>query len=541
VTLYRRLFDILSNPTFRSYRSLLTPTVELLLVLLRLSLTGKNASSVPPAVSRRLRFSLPAVMELCYLLVFGHTVLEREKVRKVMRVRVAGTRLLRSLILLLSRLSGLGELLPVMVRLGCCEWALEVLKEMRDHPPSVAAVVLLLLNASRDEAEGCPTLSALTRDKEEESIIRYVGPLVDVRNANGLLLRHTRDLLWQLSLYRKQTAASPPVRPFHYGFNLLEPTYFGSSGLDYHVKFDFLDRQRHRRIDELQSEVREGEEQEEGQEQRQGLERGETEDAADGARESFDSEGEGEDEEEAALEAARQAHNSPSTVQAAHGWMEVQLSEKAVQASQQLRVEDVEEEEKEDGEAGEAGSGREEEEPEREAQRALDVKVEGERRKLQRIDSERNMERQLELDDWLPERWDSRDATLQARRERQQREVEAARTHSVRHFINREAEQHSPQPSAPASSPLPSPTSSPTASFSLASHSAHDLLQSTMFSRSPAALPPAPTAAFPEPLEVVAPSKFLRELNEHYTEQPVRRRERTAHTGCGHRGSHSGG
>ena len=38
VTLYRRLFDILGNSSFRSYRSLLTPTLDLLLVMLKLSI-----------------------------------------------------------------------------------------------------------------------------------------------------------------------------------------------------------------------------------------------------------------------------------------------------------------------------------------------------------------------------------------------------------------------------------------------------------------------------------------------------------------------
>ena len=259
VTLYRRLFDILGNTTFRSYRSLLTPTLDLLLVMLKLSIqtSKKGGPTVPDVVEKRLKFALPTLMELAYLLTFGTTTLQPSKggMKKVVRPRTPATHMFKSLVLVVSRLSTLSSLLPHLVRLGAAEWGLEVLKEMRDHVASVQAAVQLLLNISREPSgEGCHTLWTVVAGKEEDCILRYVAAHVDAKHP--LLFRQTRDLLWQLALFDRtkrgrHTEDSNRAGIYHYGFNLLDVSYFGASLNDYHVKFEFLDRQKHQRIQSL--------------------------------------------------------------------------------------------------------------------------------------------------------------------------------------------------------------------------------------------------------------------------------------------------
>ena len=546
VTLYRRLFDILSNPTFRSYRSLLTPTLDLTLVLLKLSISHtKRGSSAPAQVEKRLRFAIPSLMELAYLLVFGTTTLTKERAKKVLRPRTPSTHMFKSLILVVSRLSSLPSLVPVLVRLGGCEWGVEVLKEMRDHVPSVSAVVFLLLNIARDQQDGAPPLSAIIRGREDEHILRYVAPLVDARHQ--LLFRHTRDLLWQLALHTR--SSSPPAPPpFHYGWNLLDENYFGMSGNDYQVKWEYLDRQKHARMEsmrELMQAAEDGgevlsERESSDEDDSDGLESDADEDDDDGAvteerrsiersevdpsaSESFDSEG---DSDEEGVEGGGAETKSPGKVRAAHGWMEVKLSEQAVKAGQDLRKEDVEEEEKEDAVdadgAKDDASSPDERQPDAANHSTIDTHP-----RLPHpptVSSGGDGDASFNIDDFLPERWSRSSEAMQAALAKHQKEVEAAKTNSVRFFLNKDGDidaPHSPPSSSPSASPMPSPTSSPTSSFtSLTSLSATDLLHSSMFSRSPHALPPSPTAVYPEPLHTAPLSTFLHDLHSSYHPPP---------------------
>ena len=130
---------------------------------------------------------------------------------------------------------------------------------MRDHVASVQAAVQLLLNISREKSgEGCHTLWTVIAGKEEDSILRYTAAHVDAKHP--LLFRQTRDLLWQLALYDRQargrhSAESERSGVYHYGYNLLDESYFGVALNDYHVKFEHLDRQKHQRIHSLHAMV----------------------------------------------------------------------------------------------------------------------------------------------------------------------------------------------------------------------------------------------------------------------------------------------
>ena len=549
VTLYRRLFDILGNSTFRSYRSLLTPTLDLLLVMLKLSIQSnkKGGPTVVEVVEKRLKFALPTLMELAYLLTFGTTTLQPSKggVKKVVRPRTPATHMFKSLVLVVSRLSTLQSLLPHLVRLGAVEWGLEVMKELRDHVASVQAAVQLLLNISREASgDGCHTLWTVVAGKEEESILRYVAAHVDAKHP--LLFRQTRDLLWQLALYDRQKRGrhgedSERSGIYHYGFNLLDVSYFGASLNDYHVKFSFLDRQKHERIHSLHQIVQQVEDSnmdveqlideeaaDSDEDESDGLESdaeggadAETEEedrrriddmegkATAAEHETYDSEGEGDDDEETAS-----GHADKGTP---HSWIEVKLSEQAVKASAELKGQDVEEEEKEDtGMVDDAGD----DSSESDSKRQLEQRESEQQRKLQRVQSLSGIDHDLNVADFLPERWDRRQADVRARLERLQREVQAAKTNSVRHFINSHAtEQPLERSASAASSSYATPAATPTgASNPSPPPSAHpSLLNSSMFSREATAAPPAPAATYPEPLHVCPASHALRDMNNYWS------------------------
>ena len=387
---------------------------------------------------------------------------------------------------------------------------MEVLKEMRDLIPSVSAVVLLLLNVAKDQAEGAPPLSAIIHGREDEFILRYVSPLVDAKHP--LLFRHTRDLLWHLALYEKTKAGASRVpAPYHYGWNLLDETYFGKSGNDYHVRFGFLDRQRHQRMESLKEAVdqdgleapdageesdeddsdgleSDAEEDEEDSDERRSIERSEAEADPSLAAESFDSDASSDDSDEAS--------KSPDKARAPHGWMEVRLPDQAVQAGQQLRSEDVDEEEKEDADGDTPHDTSTDTRPD--AQPSL------QRRPSQALVSPPAA---FDVAAFMPERWDRRSAEAQATLAKHQREVEAAKTNSVRLFINKDGDPEPfPSPS-PSTSPASSPSGpSPSTPFTALQSPAPDLLHSSLFSRARQSPPPAPPAVYPEPLHVVAPS-----------------------------------
>ena len=544
VTLYRRLFDILANSTFRSYRSLLTPTLDLLLIMLKLSIqTGKKGGPiVEEVVEKRLKFALPTLMELAYLLTFGTTTLQRSKggVKKVVRPRTPATHMFKALVLVVSRLSSLSSLLPHLVRLGAVEWGLEVLKETRDHVASVQAAVQMLLNISRETGgDGCNTLWTVVAGKEDDCILRYLAAHVDAKHP--LLFRQTRDLLWQLALFdRQRRGRLAPADIFHYGYNLLDASYFGASHNDYHVKFEFLDHQKHQRIhslhqlvqqeessgmdvealveeaadsedesDGLESDAEEGGEAEmEEEEDRRWIDAIEGKNAA-AEHETYDSEGEGDDEDEA----------NKSTP---HSWIEVKLSEQAVQASAELKGQDVEEEEKEEAamsdEPAEDSSGTDG----RGSQQQRESEHHIERRKLERAKSLSTIDHDLSLADFLPERWDKKQADVRTRLERMQREVVAAKTNSVRQFINHHADEQPLERSASAASssyatPIATPTSASGPSLPPPAHPT--LLNSSMFSREASAAPPASAATYPEPSYVSPASQALRDVNHYWYER----------------------
>jgi hypothetical protein len=184
-------------------------------------------------------------------------------------------------------------------------------------------------------------------------------------------------------------------------------------------------------------------------------------------------------------------------VKGRESWVEVKLSEKAVKVSQELKREDVEEEEREEDDGVKDEEEEQKDEPTREQQRPTPRVMVKE-------------EEKWEVNDFLPERWDRTSESVQATLAKHQKEVEAAKTNSVRHWINRgERDSRSPSSSPDSSPPLPSLTPSAT-----------DLLHSSMFSHSPHALPPAPTAVYPEPLHVTPPSQFLHDLNSYYHSTP---------------------
>ena len=195
--------------------------------------------------------------------------------------------------------------------------------------------------------------------------------------------------------------------------------------------------------------------------------------------------------------------------------MEVRLPEQAVQAGAELRREDVDEEEKEDGD----DSAARDEEPHNERVQPEDPAAH--HRPHHHVHSADPVQ-PWDIQDFMPERWDRSTDAAQSLLAKHQREVEAAKTNSVRFFLNK----HDDLDAAPSSSPDSSPAPSPKSASSSASPSFHppcaaDLLHSSMFSRTPHAPLPAPTAVYPEPLAVATVSQFLHDLNEYYHQPAV--------------------
>ena len=228
--------------------------------------------------------------------------------------------------------------------------------------------------------------------------------------------------------------------------------------------------------------------------------------------ETYDSEGDGEDDED--------TPNGQAEKSTPHSWIEVKLSEQAVKASAELKNEDVEEEEKDDaGMADDTGNDSSENDGKGQQQHQ---QREFEQRRLERVQSLSGIDHDLNIADYLPERWDRRQADVRARLERMQRETEAAKTNSVRHFINSHATEQPLERSASAASssyatPIATPTSASGPSPPMSSYPT--LLNSSMFSRETSAAPPAPAATFPEPLHLSLASQALRDVNNYWYER----------------------
>ena len=256
VTLYRRLYDICSTGEFISYKSLLTPCIDLLYTLLELNCTEnkkyKSLQCNHERILHRILQGTADIMQLSNHIVFGHT--NAKSIQKK-HIRTTPTRLLKSLVMCIQRLSTIDTILPRLVELGVIEWCLAVLQLLRDYPVSVSSVMNILYLCSIDHTHCIHRLIHVLNNDVDDKLLKFVEPYTDGR---PLLFRHTRDIIWNIQLIQYGPINDESI----YGSDTiheLDTAQYGVSRLDYWIGMNTINQQRSDIINELESELLETE------------------------------------------------------------------------------------------------------------------------------------------------------------------------------------------------------------------------------------------------------------------------------------------